>query len=42
MENEGALLVNWDAVDGVFADGVLDAMFGAYLRVLEWLGSRRE
>ena len=36
VEDAGGLLVNWDAVDGVFADGVLDAMFAAYGNVLSW------
>ncbi len=38
-EHAGGLLLNWDAVDGLFAAGVLDAMFGAYLRLLGWLAT---
>src|ERR1039458_6735434 len=38
VENEGELLVNWDAVEGIFAEGVLDAMFEAYRGLLQWLG----
>jgi yersiniabactin nonribosomal peptide synthetase len=37
IEHAGAVLVNWDAVAQLFAEGVLDAMFGAYLRLLEAL-----
>ena len=37
VELDGGVLLNWDAVEGLFADGVLDAMFGAYVRLLEWL-----
>ncbi|RZS45025.1 amino acid adenylation domain-containing protein [Herbihabitans rhizosphaerae] len=33
---DGVLLA-WDAVDGLFRDGVLDAMFVAYQRLLDWL-----
>ncbi|HUK64551.1 MAG TPA: amino acid adenylation domain-containing protein, partial [Dongiaceae bacterium] len=39
VENEGELLVNWDAVEGIFAEGVLDAMFGAYRELLAWLAA---
>jgi amino acid adenylation domain-containing protein len=39
VEHAGGLLVNWDAAEGVFAEGVLDAMFGAYRELLHWLGS---
>jgi yersiniabactin nonribosomal peptide synthetase len=37
MELDGGLACNWDAVEELFPDGVLDAMFGAYVRLLEWL-----
>ncbi|MGW6498932.1 amino acid adenylation domain-containing protein [Nonomuraea angiospora] len=36
-EVEGDLLVRWDAVEELFAPGVLDAMFAAYGGLLEWL-----
>ncbi|HEY0640001.1 MAG TPA: amino acid adenylation domain-containing protein, partial [Pseudonocardiaceae bacterium] len=36
-EERGALVLNWDAVDELFPDGVLDAMFAAYLERLHWL-----
>jgi amino acid adenylation domain-containing protein/thioester reductase-like protein len=37
MEVGGELVFNWDAVDAVFEDGVLDAMFGAYCELLREL-----
>ncbi|MEH1123253.1 amino acid adenylation domain-containing protein [Micromonospora sp. CPCC 206061] len=36
-EREGGLFLNWDVVEELFAPGSVDAMFGAYLRILEWL-----
>ncbi|MFF7144255.1 amino acid adenylation domain-containing protein [Streptomyces nodosus] len=33
-EESGNLIVTWDAVEELFAEGVLDAMFGAYERLL--------
>jgi yersiniabactin nonribosomal peptide synthetase len=36
-EREGGLYLNWDAVDGMFADGVLDGMFDTYRSLLDWL-----
>lgn len=33
-EESGNLVVTWDAVDELFPEGVLDAMFGAYERLL--------
>ncbi|MGO9954388.1 MAG: amino acid adenylation domain-containing protein, partial [Solirubrobacteraceae bacterium] len=36
-EREDDLYVNWDAVEGLFAGGVLDAMFGAFAGLLGWL-----
>ncbi|MCZ4556785.1 amino acid adenylation domain-containing protein [Rhodococcus maanshanensis] len=36
-EFDGGLLVNWDARADAFADGVLDAMFGAYIGMLDTL-----
>jgi amino acid adenylation domain-containing protein len=37
MERDGGLEVNWDSVDDLFPDGVVDAMFAAYRRLLDWL-----
>ncbi|MGW3470915.1 amino acid adenylation domain-containing protein [Saccharopolyspora sp. NPDC000995] len=37
MESQGGLLVTWDAVEDLFCEGVLPAMFAAYRRLLEWL-----
>ncbi len=37
VEREGALSFNWDAVDALFPEGVLDDMFAAYCRLLHWL-----
>ncbi|MGO9954555.1 MAG: amino acid adenylation domain-containing protein [Solirubrobacteraceae bacterium] len=37
MEQRGELLYNWDAVEELFAPGVLDAMFGAFEALLAWL-----
>ncbi|WFE37405.1 non-ribosomal peptide synthetase [Micromonospora sp. WMMD998] len=37
MERAGGLLLVWDAVEELFPAGVLDAMFAAYMRLLEWL-----
>ncbi|GAB3491567.1 non-ribosomal peptide synthetase [Amycolatopsis cihanbeyliensis] len=36
-EVDGGIQLNWDAVDELFPAGVLDAMFEAYLRLLDWL-----
>jgi amino acid adenylation domain-containing protein len=36
-EREGGIYVNWDAVEELFAPGVLDAMFGAFEGLLGWL-----
>ncbi len=36
-EVRGELIYNWDAVEAVFEDGVLDAMFGAYQALVEEL-----
>ncbi|WP_254077027.1 non-ribosomal peptide synthetase [Streptomyces pacificus] len=35
-EESGNLVVTWDAVEELFPDGVLDAMFGAYERLLRY------
>ena len=37
IDRDGVLEVNWDYVDGLFADGVLDAMFSAYQDLLRRL-----
>lgn len=36
-EADGGVLVSWDAVEELFRDGVLDAMFESYVRMLDWL-----
>ena len=36
-ERDGGLLVNWDVVEALFPAGVVDAMFAAYVGLLEWL-----
>lgn len=36
-EVDGALLLAWDAVDALFPDGLIDDMFTAYARLIEWL-----
>jgi amino acid adenylation domain-containing protein len=38
-ELEDGLLLNWDAVEQVFPEGMLDAMFAAYVRLLDWLNA---
>ncbi|WP_435149175.1 amino acid adenylation domain-containing protein [Micromonospora aurantiaca (nom. illeg.)] len=38
-EHEGGLLFNWDAVEELFAPGVLDAMFDAYRALLRHLAT---
>lgn len=37
MESDGGLFLNWDAVDELFPEGMLDAMFDAYERLLRGL-----
>jgi amino acid adenylation domain-containing protein len=37
IEQDKGLLLNWDVTEELFADGVVDAMFEAYLRLLDWL-----
>ena len=37
MEVNGDLVFNWDAVDAMFEQGVLDAMFGSFLQALQCL-----
>jgi yersiniabactin nonribosomal peptide synthetase len=36
-ERDGGLLFNWDVVDELFPGGVVDAMFEAFVGLLEWL-----
>ena len=36
-EHDGALTFNWDAVEGLFPEGLLDDMFDAYRRLLNLL-----
>lgn len=38
-EHDGGLLVQWDVVEALFPDGVIDAMFGSYLGILERLAA---
>ncbi|MBW4676163.1 MAG: amino acid adenylation domain-containing protein [Desmonostoc geniculatum HA4340-LM1] len=38
-ENEGALLLSWDAVEELFPEGFLDDMFAAYCRLLDSLAT---
>ena len=38
-EEDGELVLNWDAVAGIFPDGVIDEMFAAYCRLLNRLVS---
>jgi SagB-type dehydrogenase family enzyme len=38
-EEAGALVFNWDAVEELFPDGLLDEMFGAYRRLIERLAA---
>lgn len=36
-ETEEGLLLAWDAVEALFPEGLLDQMFGAYVRLVDWL-----
>ncbi len=36
-ELDGGILLNWDCVEPLFVEGVLDGMFEAYLTLLRWL-----
>lgn len=36
-ESDGALLLAWDAVEGLFCEGLIDDMLGAYVTFAEWL-----
>ncbi|GAA1943631.1 non-ribosomal peptide synthetase [Kitasatospora viridis] len=35
---DGGVRLHWDAVEELFPSGLLDAMFDAYLALLDWLG----
>ncbi|WP_180686107.1 non-ribosomal peptide synthetase/type I polyketide synthase [Streptomyces gossypiisoli] len=37
VEDAGALMVNWDVVEEIFPEGMIDAMFAAYVDVLRGL-----
>ncbi len=37
-EVDGGICLNWDVVDELFPEGLVDTMFAAYLSLLEWLG----
>lgn len=37
IEHDGGLLLNWDVLEELFPDGVIDAMFGAYTDLLDWM-----
>ncbi|WP_438022408.1 amino acid adenylation domain-containing protein [Sorangium sp. So ce233] len=39
LEEDGRLLFNWDAIDAAFPEGLLDAMFDAYGRLLRQLAA---
>ncbi|WP_010694383.1 non-ribosomal peptide synthetase [Saccharopolyspora spinosa] len=38
-EVDGGVELVWDAVDGLFPDGLLDAMFAAYRQLVSWLAT---
>ncbi|WP_031074647.1 non-ribosomal peptide synthetase [Streptomyces sp. NRRL WC-3742] len=35
---DGGVRLTWDVVDGLFPDGLVDEMFAAYRRLVDWLG----
>ena len=37
VEADGGIALNWDRVVGLFAEGLVEAMFDAYLHSLNWL-----
>ncbi|KZM69902.1 hybrid non-ribosomal peptide synthetase/type I polyketide synthase [Nocardia terpenica] len=39
IEEAGALVVNWDVVTGLFPDGMIEIMFGAYVGLLRALAA---
>ncbi|MEU6665611.1 amino acid adenylation domain-containing protein [Streptomyces sp. NPDC046727] len=38
-EDAGGIRLNWDVVEELFPDGLVDAMFDAYLRLVDWLAT---
>jgi amino acid adenylation domain-containing protein len=42
FEDEGVLGIDWDFAEGLFAEGVIDAMFEAYIRLLKAVANREE
>lgn len=40
IEDNDQLLINWDSVDGLFPEEMLDSMFAAYRQLLGWLASK--
>jgi pyochelin synthetase len=42
MERDGALALNWDVRDGIFAEGVVEAMFDAFTDLLRRLAASAE
>jgi amino acid adenylation domain-containing protein len=42
FENAGALIFNWDTVEEVFPEGLLDDMFDAYCGLLKYLADKEE
>ncbi len=39
IEHDGGLLLNWDVIEELFPDGVIDAMFRAYAGLIGWMAS---
>jgi len=39
VEADGGIALNWDVVEGLFPEGLISAMFDAYLGALSWLSS---
>ncbi|WP_394843137.1 amino acid adenylation domain-containing protein [Pendulispora brunnea] len=37
VESDGGIALNWDVVDSLFPEGMIEDMFEAYLRALRWL-----
>ncbi len=42
MESDGALVVTWDAIDGLFPDGLIATMFAAWVAALNALAEQGE
>ncbi len=38
-ERDGCIILSWDSIDELFADGMLDAMFGEYTKLVRQLSS---